>query len=220
MPCSDQSTTCDQPPGWASSRRPPPSTADDRDVEVDAVAARVRERDRRAVGRERARARGSRRDRPRARSSEPPSASIENSAWRSLPPASRAITQRSSLGEASAAVTRSLAERDLLVQAVGRDAPELQQPGDVGQVAELARGQMPGDRGRADLQVALDHEGISPRATRASDEESSPPWPESTSRCACSATRRVTSIGSPRRSASASAMRRSLRCSSILKPSG
>ena len=68
-------------------------------------------------------------------------------------------------------------ERDLLVQAVGRDAPELEQTRDVGQVAELARGQVPGDRGRADLQVALDHEdaGISPRATRASDEESSPP---------------------------------------------
>ena len=68
-----------------------------------------------------------------------------------------------------------VAERDLLVQAVGRDAPELEQAGDVGQVAERARGQMPGNGGRADLQVALDHDGISPRATRASDEESSPP---------------------------------------------
>ena len=29
-------------------------------------------------------------------------------------------------------------ERDLLVQAVRRDAPELQEPGDIGQVAELA----------------------------------------------------------------------------------
>ena len=70
---------------------------------------------------------------------------------------------------------RSLAERDLLVQAVGRDAPELEQTGDVGQIAELARGQVPRDGGRADLQIALDHEGISPRATRASEEESSPP---------------------------------------------
>ena len=69
---------------------------------------------------------------------------------------------------------RSLAERELLVQPVGRDPPELEQPGDVGQIAELARGQVPGDRGRADLQVALDH-AISPRATRASDEESSSP---------------------------------------------
>ncbi len=66
-------------------------------------------------------------------------------------------------------------ERDLLVQAVGRDAPELEQTGDVGQIAELAGRQMPGDGGRADLQIALDHEAISPRATRASDEESSPP---------------------------------------------
>ena len=55
MPCSDQSVTCDQPPGCASSRRPPPSSADDGDVEIDAVAAGVGERDTRAVGRERAR---------------------------------------------------------------------------------------------------------------------------------------------------------------------
>ena len=54
---------------------------------------------------------------------------------------------------------RSLAERDLLVQAVGRDAPELEQTGDIGQIAELAGGQMPRDGGRADLQIALDHEG-------------------------------------------------------------
>src|SRR4029078_11535052 len=90
-------------------------------------------------------------------------------------------------------------EGDLLVQAVESDAPELEQAGDIGQVAELTRGQMPRDRGRADLQIALDHEETPPRAPRASEEEPSPPYPAATSRCACSATRRVTSIGSPRR---------------------
>ena len=154
----------------------PPAAADshDRDVEVDAVAARVREGELVPSG-ENAPGTWIASASSESGSSEPPVASSENNAWRSLPPASRAITQRSSVGEASAAVTRSLAKVTCSCRPSGADAPELQEPGDIGQVAELARRQVPGDRGRADLEVALDHEGISPRATRASDEESSPP---------------------------------------------
>ena len=60
----------------------------------------------------------------------------------------------------------------------------------------------------------------SPLATRASAELSSSPWPVATSRSSCSATSRVTAIGRPWRSASASAILRSLRCSAIRNPSG
>ena len=60
----------------------------------------------------------------------------------------------------------------------------------------------------------------SPLATRARAELSSSPWPVATSRSSCSATSRVTAIGSPWRSASASAIFRSFRCSAIRKPSG
>ena len=165
MPCSDQSTTCDQPPGWASSRRPPPETATTatskstplRPVCVNATCFPSGEN---APGTWIAS--GS----SESGSSEPPVASIENSAWRSLPPASRAITQRSSAGRGQRGGDALARERDLLVQAVGRDAPELQEPGDIGQVAELARRQVPGDRGRADLQIALDHEDAEDLAAR------------------------------------------------------
>ena len=219
MPCCDQSTTCDQPPGCASSRRPLAGDRHDCDVEIDAVAARVRECDLATVGRERA----GDVDRGRVGGERQLGAAlgVDREERVALVAAGVARDHPELLARGGQRGGHALAaERDLLVQPVGRDAPELEQAGDVGEVAELAGGQMAGDGGRADLQVALDHAGISPRATRASDEESSPPWPESTSRCACSATRRVTSIGSPSRSPSASAIRRSLRWSSILKPSG
>ena len=106
MPCSDQSTTCAPAARLRQLARLSAVEADDGDVEVDAVAARVRVRDLAAVGRERAG------DVDRigiAGERELGATRVEaKSAWRSLPPASRAITQRSSLGEGRAAVTRSL----------------------------------------------------------------------------------------------------------------
>ena len=174
MPCSDQSTTCDQPPGCASSRRPPPETATTatskstplRPVCVNATSAavrreRARDVDRLGVVGERQLGAARRVDR------EQRVALVAAGVAGDHPALLAGRGQRG--GDALAR------ERDLLVQAVGRDAPELQEPGDIGQVAELARGQVPRDRGRADLEIALDHEAISPRATRASDEESSPP---------------------------------------------
>ena len=89
-----------------------------RDVEVDAVAAGVRERDRVPSG-ENAPGTWIASGSWESGASAQPVASIENSAWRSLPPASRAITQRSSLGEGQRGGDALARERDLLVQAVG-----------------------------------------------------------------------------------------------------
>ena len=72
--------------------------ADDRDVEVDAVAAGVGEGDPRPVG-EKAPGTWIASGLAESASSGPPSGSIAKSAWRSLPPASREITQRCSHGE-------------------------------------------------------------------------------------------------------------------------
>ena len=175
MPCSDQSVTCDHPPGWASSCRPLTGDADDRDVEVDAVAARVRERHELPVGTERP----WHVDRLGVVAQRHLGAAIgvDREERMALVAAGVACDHPALVGGRGQSRRDALApERDLLVQAVGRDAPELEQTGDIGQIAELAGGQMPRDGGRADLQIALDHEGrISPRATRASEEESSPP---------------------------------------------